>query len=465
MNWHNIGAIAIVVLILLGIRLLSSPRTAVAGNRLGAVAMLSAIVMVLVQHNIGDLKGVIVAILIGSVIGAILAVRVTMVKIPQLVALLNGFGGLASLLVAFVVIQHIHNYTTIVQNIAAQLAIAVGGLTFSGSMVAAAKLDKKMSHLPISFKGQSLVSFMLLTAMIAAGIMSGWVMPSSAVLLASTMVILSNVFGFVFAVRIGGADMPVTISLLNSLSGVAASICGFAVRDVLLIAVGAIVGAAGLILTRIMCKAMNRSLVDILLGKTSVIAANENIEKKDYEAKRELSVQRKDVFLQIAELLSNAKRVIIVPGYGMAVSQAQQQVKELFTELERRGVDVKFAIHPVAGRMPGHMNVLLAEVDVPYEKLCELDQVNPEFSHTDVAIVIGACDVVNPMAITAEGTPIYGMPILHVHEARSVIVCNLDEKPGYSGVENPLYRHENVIMVLGNASETLAKILEAISSR
>jgi NAD(P) transhydrogenase subunit beta len=258
--------------------------------------------------------------------------------------------------------------------------------------------------------------------------------------------------------------MPITISLLNSLSGLAASVCGFAVGDVLLIAVGAVVGASGLILTRIMCRAMNRSLADILTGMTSVAQDTRSEIITPSAEKGKAFASEEETFAAIANILAEARSVIVVPGYGMALAQAQNRVKELYDLLEQKGVSVKFAIHPVAGRMPGHMNVLLAEVDVPYEKLFELDDINPEFSSTDAVLVVGACDVVNPMAITAEGTPIYGMPILHVHEAKHVIVCNLDEKPGYSGVQNPLYEKEHVILAFGNAEETIGHIVRHIRS-
>lgn len=457
--------VLVIVFVLLGIKLLSSPKTAVIGNRIGTCAMLSALVFVLFQQNAITLPHIIAAIVIGSIIGILIAMKVSMVEMPQLVALLNGFGGFASLLVAFVMVQQSDEQVSMGVLVTAQLAIAVGGLTFSGSMIAAGKLHKKISQLPIVFRGQSALSAMLVGLMIAIVIVSALCIPLGALEASVALIVLSMVFGIVITLRIGGADMPVTISLLNSLSGVAASICGFALADILLIAIGAIVGSAGLILTRIMCTAMNRSLSDIIFGKTSVMR------KENDEALKETSLETinkpvgNDLFMHIANIVSNAKRAIIVPGYGMAVAQAQYKVKELYEILQNLGIEVIFAIHPVAGRMPGHMNVLLAEVDIPYEKLCELETVNPEFSSTDVAFVIGACDVVNPMAITAEKTPIYGMPILHVHEARHVIVCNLDEKPGYSGVENPLYKKENVIMALGDASDILEKIIVMLKEK
>jgi NAD(P) transhydrogenase subunit beta len=467
MGFYEIVSAAVVVLVLLGIRLLSSPKTAVAGNRIGALAMLGAIVAVLVHRGTIDLPLIIAALIVGGIIGAVFAARVTMLKIPQLVALLNGFGGLASLLVAFVVLYTAHDSMeaiTMINIITAQIAIAVGGITFSGSMIAAGKLDKRISQLPLAFRGQSALSVFLLLAMIWITVAAAFADSVGIVLCALAMIVLSTIFGVVFAVRIGGADMPITISLLNSLSGLAASVCGFAVGDVLLIAVGAVVGASGLILTRIMCRAMNRSLADILTGMTSVAQDTRSEIITPSAEKGKAFASEEETFAAIANILAEARSVIVVPGYGMALAQAQNRVKELYDLLEQKGVSVKFAIHPVAGRMPGHMNVLLAEVDVPYEKLFELDDINPEFSSTDAVLVVGACDVVNPMAITAEGTPIYGMPILHVHEAKHVIVCNLDEKPGYSGVQNPLYEKEHVILAFGNAEETIGHIVRHIRS-
>lgn len=465
-GFYEIVSCVVVVLVLLGIKLLSSPATAVLGNRIGALAMLGAILAVLVHKEAIELKLVAGALIVGATIGALFSARVTMLKIPQLVALLNGFGGLASLIVAFMVLNNAGTGNTLQNLIASQLTIAVGGVTFGGSLIAAGKLDKRISQLPVVFRGQSLMNFLLIAAMCAVMGKTVFYDSSYYFLLAYAMIALSLIFGVVFAVRIGGADMPVTISLLNSLSGLAASVCGFAVADPLLIAVGAIVGAAGLILTRIMCRAMNRSLVEILTGRTSVSGKTEEAKTADMPPANRVSTEimsPEQKIKEIAHILLQAKKVVIVPGYGMALSQAQGRVKELYDALESKGSEVKFAIHPVAGRMPGHMNVLLAEVDIPYEKLYELDDINPLFPETDAVLVVGACDVVNPNAITAEGTPIYGMPILHVHEAKKIIVCNLDEKPGYSGVDNPLYRQGNVLMALGNAEEILGLIIKELS--
>ncbi|MBP7585909.1 MAG: NAD(P)(+) transhydrogenase (Re/Si-specific) subunit beta [Spirochaetes bacterium] len=462
---YEIVSIVVVLLTLLGIRLLGSPRTAVAGNRIGALAMLGAILVVLVHNGILDVALVIGGLAAGCCVGVFLAAKVTMLRMPQLVALLNGFGGLASLLVAVVVVIEQFDGLDVVNLVAGQLAILVGGVTFSGSMIAAAKLDKRMDQKPVVLPGHSVISAVILAIMVAVAAASPFAGRTETHVLTAVASIASLAFGVIFAIRIGGADMPVTISLLNSYSGVAASICGFALGDYLLIAIGAIVGAAGLILTRIMCRAMNRSLVDILTGRTAYtkgadIRQPERAAAPVAETRSEEAPEAR--WERIVNMLKAAKTVIVVPGYGMALSQAQAKVKELYDILAGQGKEVRFAIHPVAGRMPGHMNVLLAEVDIPYEKLFELEDINPMFRETDVAVIVGACDVVNPEAITAQGTPIYGMPILHVHEAKNVVVFNLDTKPGYSGVENSLYAKDNVVMSLGNAEETLGEILGGI---
>ena len=447
---------ALLVLMLAGIRLMISPRTAAAGNRLGAVAVLAAVAVVLVQQNAVSLRVLALSLVVGTALGLLLALNVTTLRIPQFVALLNGTGGLASLLVA-VVVAYEQPGAAMVDRIACVLAILVGGVTFSGSMVAAGKLEGRIRQQPVTLPAHSVMSLLLIAVMagcavafaLTHGPVREWIGLGAAA--------VSLVFGVVFAIRIGGADMPITISLLNSYSGLAVAVCGFAIRDILLIASGGIVGAAGLWLTRIMCRAMNRSLMDILTGRTAYAAGPKAAPAQP--AGPPAPAKAADDSARVVELLRSAKRVIVVPGYGMALAQAQQQVKKLYDTLCARGADVVFAIHPVAGRMPGHMNVLLAEVDIPYEKLRELDDINPQFAQTDLVLVIGACDVVNEAAITAKGTPIYGMPVLHAHEAKAVVICNLDTRPGYSGVPNPLYARPNVTLLLGNAAKTLERLL------
>ena len=451
-------------LVLLGIKWMSSPKTAVRGNRLSAFSMLAAIVMVLWKNEILSVPLLWVAMAIGGIIGYIMSVRATMIQMPQMVALLNGLGGGASALVALAEVIDSYSVLPAFNKIAGQLGLIVGGLTFSGSLIAAAKLDRRMTQRPIVLKNHNLllngcIVVMLILSALTLGI------ESAALPISILVVLLSLTYGVLFAIRVGGADMPITISLLNSFSGLAGSIVGFTISEPLLVAVGAIVGASGLILTQIMCKAMNRSLASVLSGAVASPpkAAKEKAPaaEKPQAADSEPAKPEKKT---PGEILAEAKKVIIVPGYGMALAQAQSQVKQLMDILEDRGAEVKFAIHPVAGRMPGHMNVLLAEVDVPYEKLCEMDDINPEFAETDVAIVVGACDVVNPAANTAEGTPIYGMPVLDVDKAKHVIVCNLDTNPGYSGVDNPLYEMDHVYLLLGDAKQTLDSLIQSLKS-
>ncbi len=458
---YEIVSIILSILVLTGIKLMSSPKTAVQGNRLGAVAMLAAIVAVLMYNGIIDVPLLWIAIFVGGTIGYIMAKRVKMIQMPQMVALLNGFGGGASALVALVEIFQRYQGMTLSGRLSSQLALVVGAITLSGSLIAAGKLDRRISQQPVILIHHNWISntVLLITGLLL--IVASVISVSGIIFVSLVIAALAIVYGVLFAIRIGGADMPITISLLNSLSGLAGAICGFTIGDLSLVAIGAIVGASGLILTQIMCRAMNRSLIDILSGS----GLNSKNDYKKITAKKEKAADIKESLEVVVkkspqEILKAASKVIIVPGYGMAVAQAQDQVKVLYDTLESQGKEVKFAIHPVAGRMPGHMNVLLAEVGVPYDKLYEMDVINSEFAETDVVIVVGACDVVNPAASTAEGTPIYGMPVLKVEEAKNVIVCNLDTKPGYSGVENPLYELSHVYLLLGNAAETVKELVK-----
>lgn len=460
---YEIVSIILSILVLTGIKLMSSPQTAVQGNRIGAVAMLAAIIAVLMYNGIIDVPLLWIAIFVGGAIGYIMAKRVKMIQMPQMVALLNGFGGGASALVALVEIFERYQGMTFSGRLSSQLALVVGAITLSGSLIAAGKLDRRISQQPVILIHHNWISntVLLITGLLL--IVASVISVSGIIFVSLVIAALAIVYGVLFAIRIGGADMPITISLLNSLSGLAGAICGFTIGDLSLVAIGAIVGASGLILTQIMCRAMNRSLIDILSGS----GLNSRNDYKKITAKKEKAADIKEspgvvVKKSPQEILKAASKVIIVPGYGMAVAQAQDQVKVLYDTLESQGKEVKFAIHPVAGRMPGHMNVLLAEVGVPYDKLYEMDVINSEFAETDVVIVVGACDVVNPAASTAEGTPIYGMPVLKVEEAKNVIVCNLDTEPGYSGVENPLYELPHVHLLLGNAAETIEKLVKRL---
>ena len=472
------------VLVLAGISMMSKVKTAVAGNLLSAFAMLCGIVATLFFAGVVSVWTVYVSILIGALVGSLLAARVKMIQMPQTVALFNGLGGGASALVGLL---SVHGDGAFVR-FTALLAVAVGMVTLVGSLVAAGKLHRVLPQKPVVWKGHSLCTLLFLAltlGFVVAGIFAHGA--GLTVCLAGAF-LSASLFGLWFSLRVGGADMPITISLLNSLSGVAGAIAGMAIGDVFLVAVGGIVGASGLLLTQIMCRAMNRKLMSILTGgtvkpapQTPVIEENAELVERimDLEKKiKELEAMVADLEARVkaldgqlnaapaeekptaASVLSKAKDVIIVPGYGMALAQAQHQVRQLADKLESRGARVRFAIHPVAGRMPGHMNVLLAEADVDYEKLYEMEAINDDFKNADAVVVIGANDVLNPAARNAVGTPIYGMPVLNVDEAPEVIVCNFDLKPGYAGVENPIYtREKGVYLELGDAKETLMRLM------
>ena len=449
---------AVMVLgVLIGISMMSKVKTARYGNALSALCSIIAILVTMNQNEVLTAPVIWIAIAIGAVLSLICAAKVKMIQMPQVVAFLNGLGGLSSALVAILSVIQANDPTS---KYIAVLALVIGFVTFTGSMVAAGKLAKLLNQRPVVWKGHTPIVVVTLIATVAAGI-AGVELDSTVLYIVTAL--LASFFGVAFAIRVGGADMPITISLLNSLSGVAGGIAGIAVQDLMLVAVGGIVGASGLLLTQVMCRAMNRKLSGILFGasakpnKAGAAPAPKTSAPKAPAAKAAAPAAPKAA--DPGEILTNAKKVMIVPGYGMALAQAQAQVKQLADKLEARGCEVKFAIHPVAGRMPGHMNVLLCEVDVPYDQLYEMDAINGEFKDCDAAIIIGASDVVNPAANTAEGTPIYGMPVLNAGEAKHVIVCNYDDKPGYAGVPNPLYKQSNTIMLLGDAKDTLNKLL------
>jgi NAD(P) transhydrogenase subunit beta len=460
--------------VLVGIALMSKVRTAVTGNLLSALCMAAAIVLTLIHAGIfskpSDLWLCLIVTAIGLVVGLLWAARIKMIEMPEIVALFNGFGGAASALVALATLIFLPRESmNLFALITGAIALAVGMITLTGSLIAGGKLHKIINGRPVIWKGHKLI---LNTTMVLVVVTMALIVFVSAIpmwLSCLLCTLLSAFFGVAFALRVGGADMPITISLLNSLSGVAGSIAGMAIGDPLLVAVGGVVGASGLLLTQIMCKAMNRHLGDILLGKTSAPA-----KKAAAPARKDAAPAPKPEAKPApapkaektpGEILAAAKRVIIVPGYGMALAQAQHQVKKLADTLEADGIDVEFAIHPVAGRMPGHMNVLLAEADVPYEKLHEMEEINPRFADCDAAIVIGANDVTNPAANTAEGTPIYGMPVLDVEKAKHIFICNYDLKPGYAGVENPIYtRKEGVTLMLGDAKKTVDELCAAYAA-
>ncbi len=457
--------------VLLGINLMSKVKTAKFGNAFSALCMLAAVCLTLYKYNIFSASVMWAGLAIGTAIGLILTFKVKMITMPQTVALLNGLGGAASAVAAVLTIFSSGYEAPVFVDIAAGLALTVGALTFSGSLIAAGKLHKLLPQKPVvlpAHQAFTLITFlgsMAFVAVLAIQPLGSFEFLSVEVLTTAGL-ILSLLFGIFFAIRVGGADMPITISLLNSTSGVAAAIAGMAIKDVLLVSVGGIVGASGLLLTQIMCRAMNRSLANILFSKAAKpkpAQSTENTVNAKPEEKVEASSGKTQGTAEcnVRQWLTEAKDIIIVPGYGMALSQAQGLVKQLTDKLEGLGKKVRFAIHPVAGRMPGHMNVLLCEVDIPYDKLYEMDAINPDFEKADLAIVIGASDVINPAANTAEGTPIYGMPVLAVEKAKQLIICNYDLQPGYAGVPNPLYEpKDNIAMLLGDAKDSITKLLD-----
>ncbi len=449
------------VLFILGLRGLSSPATARGGNRLAAIGMLIAIVATLAFGEILSFTGVVVAMVIGSLIGGIFAKTVKMTGMPQMVALLNGFGGGASALVAsaeFLRYSAGNEAIPLSTNISIQLGVLIGAVTFSGSLIAFGKLQELVTGRAVTYPLQKTFNaFMFLgtlTLMVLLVVSPGQVTVFYA------LVAIALVLGVLSVVPIGGADMPVVISLLNSYSGLAAAMTGFAINNHALIISGALVGAAGLILTNIMCKAMNRSLANVLFGafgaSPQVITAGGAGGADGDRTVRQVTAE------DAATMLAYARNVIVVPGYGLAVAQAQHDVRKLADLIEERGGTVKYGIHLVAGRMPGHMNVLLAEANVPYDQLKDMEEINPEFERCDVVLVIGANDVVNPDARTNQSSPLYGMPILDVDKANHVIVMKRSLNPGFAGVDNPLFYMENTSMFFGNAKDSVVKLIAGI---
>lgn len=432
-------------LFIYGLKQLGSPATARRGNAISSLGMLVAVVAALLDQGIVDFQWIVIGIVVGGIIGGAAARMVQMTAMPEMVALFNGFGGMASLLVGWAALSPDAATFTLVTVI---LSILIGGVTFTGSMIAYGKLSERIGSGAVLFSGQQVVN-----SLIVLGILGGSVMfciePANHAWL-WLVVGLSLLFGVMAVIPIGGADMPVVISLLNSYSGLAACAAGFAVNNNILIVAGALVGASGIILTQIMCKAMNRSLSNVLFsgfgsGKVETTKVEGEI--------KPISVQ--DAYY----ILEAASTVAIIPGYGMAVAQAQHVVKELAVLLEKNGAEVSFGIHPVAGRMPGHMNVLLAEADVPYDQLLEMDEINPRMETVDVAIVIGANDVVNPAARENESSPIYGMPVINVDQARTVFVLKRSMASGFAGIENPLFYKDNTRMLFGDAKESIGGLV------
>ncbi|MBP1467547.1 NAD(P)(+) transhydrogenase (Re/Si-specific) subunit beta [Candidatus Chloroploca sp. M-50] len=454
----NLAYLAAATLFILGIKGLTHPRTAVRGNQLGAIGMLIAVVTALVDQQVVNYVWIIAGLVIGSGIGALMATRVQMTDMPQMVALLNGFGGIASTLVAGAALLDALQIDVTLVTIQFAIATAASGLigtvTFWGSMVAFGKLQGIIKDVRLS--GAQIINAILLVIALA---LSVWlVVDPTATWIYWAIVLVSTLLGLSLVFPIGGADMPVVISLLNSYSGIAASAAGFVLNNNALIITGSLVGASGIILTSIMCRAMNRSLTNVLFG---IWVAGEEAQSSDEVYGGRVKAANAE---ELAMLMETARRVVIVPGYGMAVSQAQHAVRDLVNLLEERGAEVEFAIHPVAGRMPGHMNVLLAEADIPYDKMKEMDEINPSFEQTDVVIVIGANDVVNPVARTNPSSPIAGMPILNVDKARSIIVIKRSLSPGFAGIPNPLFAADNTLMLFADAKKGALDIMNALKA-
>ncbi|MDA9750842.1 NAD(P)(+) transhydrogenase (Re/Si-specific) subunit beta [Gammaproteobacteria bacterium] len=446
--FQNLVYIVSSVLFILGIKMLGKESTAVRGNILSSVAMLSAVSVTLIDVDIG-ITIIISAIILGALIGSVIALKVKMTAIPEMVALFNGFGGMASFLIAWS--QFTDTQPALLQNLLIMITIYIGGITFSGSIVAYGKLSEKISLEKGSLVTNILVTFFYLSIPALLIMMFAPTLSVDSNLIFLGFLVLTVLAGLGFVMPIGGGDMPVVISLLNSLSGIAAAFAGLLLLNNVLIVAGSLVGASGLILTIIMAKAMNRTIGNILF----VGYASTSSSKSEGEQGEVKPITAEDAYL----ILENASSVLVVPGYGMAVAQAQHVVRELGELLEENGTEVKYGIHPVAGRMPGHMNVLLAEANVSYDLLVEPDDVNPTMDTFDVAVVIGANDVVNPSATEEPGSPIYGMPIIEVHNAKTVFVLKRSMSSGFAGVQNPLFFKENTRMLFGDAKESIGTVV------
>ena len=444
----NLTYLIATILFILGLKKLSSPASARQGNAFSAIGMLIAIVATLFSQGILDYQWIIGSLLVGSILGIFAARTVAMTAMPEMVALLNGFGGISSLLVGVAAYAQTPKLSLFFAAVI-MLSILIGGVTFTGSLIAWGKLKEVISGRPLLLPGQRLINSTLLLSILYFAIQ--FIMaPQFEITALYIVILLAAILGILSVISIGGGDMPVVISLLNSYSGLAACAAGFVIQNNLLIVAGALVGASGIILTTIMCKAMNRSLTHVLF---SGFGSNKQAQGKEQGEAKALTVD--DAY----HVLEAATSVMIVPGYGLAVAQAQHVVRELTEILEENGCDVEFAIHPVAGRMPGHMNVLLAEANISYDKLIEMDDANRKIDTIDVCIVVGANDVVNPDALDNDTSPIYGMPIIESHRARNVFVLKRSMNPGFAGIENPLFFKDNTRMIFGDAKATIQGLI------
>lgn len=451
----NLTYILAAMLFILGLKMLGSPETARRGNLVSSSGMFLAIVVTLLDQSIVDFTWIIAGVCIGSLIGFFAATKVKMTAMPEMVALFNGFGGIASLLVGSAEYLSMFNQNSALL-IAIYLTVLIGGVTFSGSLIAWGKLSETISGKPFLYKGQQIVNGLILGVIVLAGLemifLQGLFTENQFQIL-GIICVLAFALGILIVIPIGGADMPVIIALLNSFSGLAACAAGFVILNNVLIVSGALVGASGLILTNIMCKAMNRSLANVLFSGFGAVTSSGSVKKADQGEVKPINTA--DAYL----ILEAASSVLIIPGYGMAVAQAQHSVRELGELLESNGAEVKYAIHPVAGRMPGHMNVLLAEANVSYDVLVEPEDVNPIMETIDVCMVVGANDVVNPDAKENEGSPIYGMPIIEVDRAKTVFVLKRSMASGFAGIQNPLFFKSNTRMLFGDAKESVSSVV------
>ncbi|MDQ2662963.1 MAG: NAD(P)(+) transhydrogenase (Re/Si-specific) subunit beta [Candidatus Eremiobacteraeota bacterium] len=461
----RVAELASIVLFIAGLRYLSSPATARLGNRLAAVGMLIAIVTVASATHFLGWWAILVGIALGTAIGLWSALKVKMTAMPQMVALFNGAGGAAAALVAAIEYLHWLDGATVDAHLSVLVAVAlvlsavIGCISASGSVVAFLKLQELMTGRPVTYRGQQLVNAAVALVIGALAIWMMGALGAQPVAVFAALLAAALLLGVLFVLPIGGADMPVVISLLNSFTGVAVAITGFELGYQLLIIAGTLVGASGTLLTLLMGRAMNRPLTNVLFGAFGAAGGTETASASGApQSVRSTTVD------DVAVMLAYAQQVVVVPGYGMAVAQAQHSVRELADQLEKRGVAVKYAIHPVAGRMPGHMNVLLAEANVPYNQLYDMDDINPEFARTDVALVIGANDVTNPAARSVKSSPIFGMPILDVDKAGQVVVLKRSMRSGFAGIENPLYELPNTSMLFGDAKTSVDELVAAVKA-
>lgn len=459
-------SLIVIVVLFAGIFLFKNPESVRLANIIAAFSMLLATIYVFSYNDFEKEYLIIIAIIAGSLFGYIAAIMVDMTLVPAMVAFQHGMGGIAAFIVAYIELTKTVNTLQIFEYTAGIVSIIVGAATFSASMIASLKLSGKVRQTPIILKWHNLILCIIIIIAILTGSTVINLSPTLYYMGVIILICISVVFGVFFSIRIGGADMPVLISFLNATAGLAAAFCGIILHNNLLIAFGATVAASGSVLTFVMCKAMNRSLLNIFIGYKTIKDVKTAV-KEEIASTTESEPANIETFddgiKKAVDILNAANNIIIIPGYGMALARAQFEVKQLADLLIDMGKDVKFAIHPIAGRMPGHMNVLLAEAEVPYDRLYEMDDINDKFKDVEATIIVGACDVVNPAAVQTEGTPISGMPILHAHESKNVLILNFDEKPGYSGVENPLYRNNKCVKLFGDAKATLEKIIKFLS--